>query len=231
MRITVFLLLAGCAMGRTGLIREAAARVVPQCAVDDPGKVRWKEISGWTYVVNACGEELWCRERTGMKCLKRSLIAELLRCPASGLTFTPIDFEMGDPVRDRFWWGANEVTGCGRAAWCGEHERKSDGEISLVCEPPDDFNTAAAQLAVESGCPAAQIQPEARQVFTERVAKRPPPGQQKWTIDMQISWRLSGCGRTYSCAVNGGAAPAVACKAALDAAPALTPPPAPPSGP
>jgi hypothetical protein len=223
--LTAVMSLFGCAFGRTGLIRQQAERLVPGCAVDEPGKVDWREIEPWLYKVEACGTDLWCKESGKLSCSTTRMLtlqefriekgAEALRCPVSSVVVTEhIDFAMGDPVKDLWWWGVDEVSGCGRAVWCGE---RGDARTRL-CEFPPDFTTTAAQLAVDTGCPIDQMQPQARQVFEKRLWKAPERGQQA-IVTGQSSWRIEACGRAYSCTVTSGAAAAVVCKPALDAAP------------
>lgn len=244
--LATVLLLAACAFARPGLIRQGVARLKPDCDVDADSNFHWVEIEPWLYKVKACGAFVWCRERPGdgIKCSAKELLtkgeterrwaAELLRCPLEQVEKADwIDPPMGDPLKDHWWWGADEVAGCGRAVWCGDREIPRGAERTLLCEQPDDYGTVAAQLTVDTGCPVDQMVPQARQVFVKRFWKPPERGQQSPTITGQASWRIDACGHLYSCTVTGGAAAAVTCKTALNTGqqPDQGPPPPPPAQP
>lgn len=219
--VTLLVVLSGC-FGRTGYIRQQSERLVPGCSVDAPGAVEWKEVAPWIYKVQACGKGLWCSERNGIRCTTDDETAVMMRC-SEPLTFGRVDFAMGDPLKDKWWWGVDEISGCGRTFWCGER----GDEQRHLCEPPEDFNTVAAQLAVETQCPVEQMWGQTRQVFVKRLWRGPQRGQTGATIEMQLSWRIDACGKSYSCTLTGGLAPVVTCKAALDG-PAPAPMPAQP---
>jgi hypothetical protein len=204
---------------------EAARALIRDCpkinAYSDPD-------DGWLWSAQGCGYGVWCwygGPDRAMKCSRFRPLEEsaraLLSCPQGKLTKGEVD--RGDPGREQTPWVEAEIAGCGRAVWCGRDEGAER------CRQTPDFDTAAAQLAVETGCAAEQMQPATRQVFSRRewVTEKGNPGQLK----MQISWRLDACGKPYSCSLLGGLTPVVTCKAALDApvvSPTLAPPPPPP---
>lgn len=227
MRWLVLFAVSGCIFARGGLIRESVAKLYPACNVDGAGNVDWSEIDPWLYRGRACKQPFWCRERDGsVKCQRTRLLTKsewkmaravaLLRCPEEQISSSHLDPETGDPLRVKWWWGVEEYVGCGRAAWCGDSDQNEAREQTLICSYPDDFETAAAQLAVETQCPATQLLPEARQVFTARFWHPPPRGETVGRVDLQVTWRISACGRSYVCTVSGGLVASVACKAALD---------------
>lgn len=220
-RIAFVLMLTSClGLLHDARAKEAAVSVLGPCerivAYQD-------DDDGWLWHAEGCKRKAWCwygRDSGKMRCTPmRPLEAtarELLRCPAQPVTRSPIDD--WDPGREPSPWVEIEIEGCGRAVWCGR-----DGDRER-CRQTPDFDVAAAQLAVETQCPTAQIETETRQVFSRRqwVVKKGEPG----ILSMQISWRLNACGKPYVCASVGGSAPSVACKVALDTA--IIQPPAPP---
>lgn len=117
-------------------------------------------------------------------------------------------FDERDPLRPRWGWAGIEATGCGLAAWCGDLPSRGPG-----CVYPNDFYTAAAQLALETQCAESSIDPVMQQVFARRT----------WSAErgesLQITWRLNACGNAYVCSVTSGLAATVSCKAALASQP------------
>lgn len=242
--IIAVLSLSAC-LGPLHAIRaEAAAeKLIPGCkqiqAVLD-------ENEGWLWRAEGCGKTVWClyggsdmhcvakrpdtdrtieqRKRLSEAIRRAGEAGDMLRCPPDQVRFDDFNFERGDPLWDNYDWVESEAFGCGRVAWCGQR-----GEI-LVCKNTADFDTAAAQLALETQCPVEQIDQVQRQVFSRRTWDA-----QRREVRGQVSWRLTACGHPYVCAVTAGLSSSVACKAALDTAappqPAtdeLLPPPPPP---
>lgn len=227
--LTLALAAIGCARGEQ--LRLAARQAVPGC--EDKIVGEGSEEEPWLWRFDVCDKPVWCQDRDGYKCSttrpktvmsKRLEVAsKALRCSDSPAV-EHLELDGWDPLHEKYDWVEIEATACERTVWCGDLDGK------YICRNPHDFEIAAAQLAVESGCAVAKIQPEARQIFVRRrfVREKGKPD----AIEFQSSWRLTGCGRTFVCGIVGGLSPTITCKAALDADPALPPPPpAPPSTP
>ena len=100
-----------------------------------------------------------------------------LRCPTGRVGRR--ELRLADQHRDSHGWASFEVQGCERIAWCGELENGT-----TRCGQPADFELAAGQVAVETGCPAASV--EQLQFYGVRT---------------QNTYRLNACGAQYSCIV------------------------------
>lgn len=105
-----------------------------------------------------------------LQAAQETVVRKYLWCPEGPLAHEPLRGETG--------WAFHELTGCERAAWCGDHDGRWE------CRAPDILALAVKQLSVESGCPANQI----AQV-------------QRFAVDTQHTYRLSACGQEYACIV------------------------------
>ncbi len=139
---------------------------------------------------------------------RRLAAAELLRCPTEQVHLDQIGFDADDPLRTDWSWVGSEAEGCGRAVWCGESEGR------FWCKTTEDYEVAAAQLAIETQCARANMVAEQRQVFTKRSWDR-----NRREVRGQVTWRINACGAPYVCSVTAGLAAGVQCKAALSAQP------------
>jgi hypothetical protein len=227
--LAVVLLLSACA--RAGRIRTAVLKVDPQCDVE---KIDWNEVRAWAWKIEGCSGPLYCEDRAGgtiMECgptvpptpeeRRRQWAARIASCPWETVTETRRVIAPMDPDAQRWPWRElfEETCANGVMVECGERDSKD------LCEMPSDWGVAKAQLALESGCPEAQMAPEARQAFVRRSWN---PKLQ--AIEFQTSWRIGACGSSYVCTATGGVTASVQCKAALGG-PATTPPAPPPSQP
>jgi hypothetical protein len=112
MRALVALLAAGllssCLVAREDAIRKEAARLVPDCHLDDTAKIRWTELEPWLYRADACDTTLWCREKQTVKCQTTRILtatetglqlaSELLKCAPTALSSERIEFGPNDPA-------------------------------------------------------------------------------------------------------------------------------------
>jgi hypothetical protein len=237
-RVPVAVALSSLVVSCLGPLHAARAESVAEQLIPDCKRLiaHLDENDGWLWKVDGCGKTVWCLYGgQDMHCMvnrpetdndrqekvrlaegrrRLELAAAALRCPTEKVHFDDLAFEAGDPLLSRWDWVEAEAIGCGRVVWCSAPKVRD-----VRCQNTDDFDTAAAQLALETQCPVEQIEQVQRQVFTKRAWDA-----QRREVRGQISWRLNACGRAYVCAVTAGMASNVSCKAALDSAQPEAPP-------
>ena len=141
----------------------------------------------------------------------RATYAAELKCPDEKVIV--LELPDGNPKQGEAW----NTYGCDQRRLC--FDDSSHGE--WVCRWPDDLQTAAGRLKLETNCPTEQMQPTAYQELGRAPTEDDDGSKWNWTGG---AWRIAACGKAYVCNVNAVGASCVAA-ADLTGRPAGAPPP------